>query len=108
MGRRIVPGVFWSWMVMCVILLAAGLGASGPGVRVPKVQGAWDGFFLESDNALLGRVRSDITSQVHRRVEGRGMLLGLVAGAPSTSYNFGATLAQDNVIAGTGRARWDA
>jgi hypothetical protein len=102
MSRRIVPGLFWVGMVLCSVLTATRVWAQWPPDRVPDLRGHWDGFFLAADNGGgVGLVRSDITGQLRREIEGEGWL-GLEGQPPLESYIFGATAAADDVIAGTG------
>jgi hypothetical protein len=102
MSRRIIPGTFGVGMMLCSLLIATKLWASGPPNEVPDLRGHWDGFFLADDNgSVVGLVLSDITDQLHRRIAGEG-LLGLQGQPPFESYDFQATVAADDQIAGTG------
>ena len=102
MSRRIIPGTFWVGMLLCSLPIAATLWASGPPDRVPDLRGHWDGFFLEADHGgVRGLVVSDITGQLRREIEGEG-LLALEDQTPLESYVFRATVAADDVVAGTG------
>src|SRR5690348_15518166 len=104
MRRRIVPGLFWVGMVLCSVLTATRLRAQWPPDRVQDFRGHWDGFFLAADNGgVVGLVGSDITAQLRREFEGEGQL-GLEGQPPLESYIFRATVAADDVIAGTGRS----
>jgi hypothetical protein len=104
MSRRSVPGMFCVGMVLCSVLIATRLWASWPPNRVPDLRGHWDGFFLAADNGgVRGLVGSDITGQLHREIKGEG-LLALEDQTPLEFYIFKATVAADNVIAGTGRS----
>ena len=97
MSRRIVPGTFWVGMLLCSLLIATKLWASGPPHRVPDLRGHWDGFFLAADNGgVVGLVGSEITGQFEREIEGEG-LLGLEGQPPLESYGLRATVAADNV-----------
>src|SRR5690349_6037000 len=61
MSRRIIPGTFGVGMMLCSLLIAAKLWASGPPDRMPDLRGHWDGFFLAADNGgVRGLVGSDI------------------------------------------------
>jgi hypothetical protein len=104
MRRRFVPALFWVGMVLCSVLTATRVWAHRPPHRVPDLRGHWDGFFLATnDGGVVGLVGSDITGQLHRKIEGEG-LLGLEGQPPLESYDFRATVAADNVIAGTGQS----
>jgi hypothetical protein len=102
MSRRIIPGTFGVGIMLCSLLIATRLWASGPPNALPDLRGHWDGFFLADDNGpVVGLVQSDITDQLHRRIAGEGML-GLQGQPPLESYDFQATVAADDHIAGTG------
>jgi hypothetical protein len=104
MSRRIVPGMFCVGLVLCSMLITTRLWASRPPARVPNLLGHWDGFFLETDDGpVIGEVRSDVTGQVHREIEGQGTLLALDSPTLLDAYHFRATVAADDLIAGAGR-----
>jgi hypothetical protein len=106
MGRRIVTGTFWFWVLLWVApLLAVGMRALWASDPVPNVLGAWDGFFqVDGSNDTPGLVVSDITQQAHRRISGNGVLLAPEGDVQLNAYNFSATVTGNDFITGTGRA----
>jgi hypothetical protein len=105
MNRRIVPGMFCVGILLCVVLLLAdGASASRPADLVPNLVGTLDGFFQDAvQGGTPGLVRSDVTRQVNRRIEGSGMLLDLDSRVLFNTINFfNATVARADFVTGTG------
>lgn len=102
MGRRIMPVTFWS----CALLSAALLVADAVRADRPPASllGHWDGFYQQSDpDEAPGRIRSDITRQVRRRIAGNGVLLDSEGLVLSNALNWTGTLAGDDFVHGVGR-----
>jgi hypothetical protein len=107
MARKMVPCVFWSMVVLCLALVMGeqwrAFGQSTLGA--PTFPDTWDGFFVDTTNAVGGLTHLEFSPMKNRRLELNGSLT-LDRGALYNSYNCVAvTLAQDDFYVGTGPSR---